>query len=94
MVFQHRQRSPIAIKDVKFRSVDEKGISRFMYWMKARDVPKYEPSFQKVFFTILMFLLHDLYLNNFYISVYPCLYIRLAIVSFTHIVRFIRILNE
>ena len=91
MALQHRQRSPIAIKDVKFRYVDEKGISRFMYWMKARDVPKYEPSFQKVGFT---FLLHDLYLDYFYISVYPCLYIRLAIVSSTHIVRFIRIMNE
>jgi hypothetical protein len=55
VALQHRQRSPVAIKDVKFRYVDEKGISRFMYWMKARDVPKYEPSFQKVGFTSLVF---------------------------------------
>ena len=58
MALQHRQRSPIAIKDVKFRYVDEKGISRFMYWMKARDVPKYEPSFQKVGFTCFSFMIY------------------------------------
>ncbi|KAF8203245.1 hypothetical protein BJ912DRAFT_1037699 [Pholiota molesta] len=42
-----RSRSPIAIKVAKAHYVDQTGVVRYMYWMKARSIPKYEPPFQK-----------------------------------------------
>jgi len=41
------ERSPIAVSTAKFHHIDEDGVARFAYWMKARDIPKYEASFQK-----------------------------------------------
>ena len=45
---QERSRSPIAIKLAKAHHVDKEGTVRYMYWMKARDIPHYEAPFQKV----------------------------------------------
>ncbi|KAF9056639.1 HotDog domain-containing protein [Panaeolus papilionaceus] len=42
-----RTRSPIAIKLAKAHHITKDGIVRYMYWMKARDIPKYEAHFQK-----------------------------------------------
>ncbi|KAF8807232.1 Thioesterase/thiol ester dehydrase-isomerase [Phlegmacium glaucopus] len=41
-----RTRSPIAIKRAKMLR-NEKGPVRYMFWMKARDIPKYEVHYQK-----------------------------------------------
>jgi len=41
-----RSKSPIAIKDAKYHT-NQDGTVRYMYWMKARDIPKYEAHFQK-----------------------------------------------
>jgi len=42
-----RSKSPIAIKCAKEHHVNQDGTIRYMYWMKARDIPKYEAHFQK-----------------------------------------------
>uniref|UniRef100_A0A8H7YAV0 Uncharacterized protein n=1 Tax=Psilocybe cubensis TaxID=181762 RepID=A0A8H7YAV0_PSICU len=44
---QERARSPIAIKSAKGPYVSSDGIERYVYWMKARDIPRYEAPFQK-----------------------------------------------
>ncbi|PPQ90418.1 hypothetical protein CVT25_014936 [Psilocybe cyanescens] len=44
---QERTRSPIALKSAKGPYVSKDGIERYMYWMKARDIPRYEAPFQK-----------------------------------------------
>ncbi|KAF9473305.1 hypothetical protein BDN70DRAFT_915646 [Pholiota conissans] len=51
-----RQRSPVAIKTAKSRHVDEAGVMRYMYWMKARSIPKYETPFQKASRSVIDFL--------------------------------------
>lgn len=42
-----RSKSPIAIKVALEGIVSKDGVKRYMYWMKARDIPKYEAPFQK-----------------------------------------------
>ncbi|KJA26000.1 hypothetical protein HYPSUDRAFT_36855 [Hypholoma sublateritium FD-334 SS-4] len=42
-----RVRSPIYVKLAKSHHIDKEGVVRYMYWMKVRDTPKYEPPFQK-----------------------------------------------
>ncbi|TFK20166.1 hypothetical protein FA15DRAFT_689268 [Coprinopsis marcescibilis] len=42
-----RARSPIAIKVAAEHEMSTEGIVRYMYWMKARSIPKYEAPFQK-----------------------------------------------
>ncbi|KIM48385.1 hypothetical protein M413DRAFT_62626 [Hebeloma cylindrosporum] len=42
-----RSRSPTAIKLAKAHHVNKDGTIRYMYWMKARDIPHYEAPFQK-----------------------------------------------
>lgn len=42
-----RLRSPIAIKRAREHDISEDGTVRYMYWMQARDIPKYEAPFQK-----------------------------------------------
>ncbi|KDR84802.1 hypothetical protein GALMADRAFT_217868 [Galerina marginata CBS 339.88] len=44
---EERARSPIAIKVAKGHHIDKEGAIRYMYWMKARDIPRYEAPFQK-----------------------------------------------
>jgi acyl-CoA thioesterase 8 len=46
--FQESSRRPIAIKVAKAHYVSKDGIVRYMYWMKARNIPQYEGPFQKV----------------------------------------------
>jgi acyl-CoA thioesterase II len=46
-LLSERSRSPIAVKLAKAHHVDKEGTVRYMYWMKARDIPKYEAPFQK-----------------------------------------------
>lgn len=45
--FVERSRSPIAIKPAAEHIVTSDGVITYMYWMKARSIPEYEPSFQK-----------------------------------------------
>lgn len=45
---RERTTSPIAVKVAKEYAPDKEGKLSFMYWMRARDIPKYEPAFQKV----------------------------------------------
>jgi len=42
-----RSKSPIAIKCAKEHHANQDGTIKYMYWMKARDIPKYETHFQK-----------------------------------------------
>ncbi|KAJ3764256.1 hypothetical protein EV360DRAFT_91304 [Lentinula raphanica] len=42
-----RRKSPIAIKSAKVHDVSSEGIIRYMYWMKAKNIPEYEAPFQK-----------------------------------------------
>ncbi|KAF9014982.1 thioesterase-like superfamily-domain-containing protein [Cyathus striatus] len=44
---QERNRSPIAIKRAKVHDISPDGTIRYMYWMQARNIPKYEAPFQK-----------------------------------------------
>lgn len=41
-------KSPIAIKRAKGHHVASDGTLVYMYWMQARNIPKYEAPFQKV----------------------------------------------
>jgi len=52
-----RQRSPIAVKAAKLHDVSEDGTVRYMYWMQAKNIPAYEPHFQKVS-NLIEFTLH------------------------------------
>ena len=45
---KERSRSPIALKIAAEHDTSKDGIVRYMYWMKARSIPKYETPFQKV----------------------------------------------
>lgn len=45
---KERTRSPIAIKLAKEHDIATDGTVSYMYWMQARDIPKYEAPFQKV----------------------------------------------
>ncbi|KAJ3718329.1 HotDog domain-containing protein [Lentinula raphanica] len=42
-----RRKSPIAIKSAKVHDISSEGIIRYMYWMKAKNIPEYEAPFQK-----------------------------------------------
>jgi len=42
-----QEQSPVTCNTAKFKHVDENGLARFLYWIKARNVPKYQASFQK-----------------------------------------------
>ncbi|KAH6917568.1 thioesterase-like superfamily-domain-containing protein [Coprinopsis sp. MPI-PUGE-AT-0042] len=44
---EERSRSPIALKVAAEHDTSKDGIVRYMYWMKARSIPKYETPFQK-----------------------------------------------
>lgn len=46
-VVTERARSPIALKVAADADISKDGVERYMYWMKARDIPKYEAAFQK-----------------------------------------------
>ncbi|KAF9459455.1 HotDog domain-containing protein [Collybia nuda] len=46
-IVYERTRSPIAIKRAKEHDVAADGTVSYMYWMQARDIPKYEAPFQK-----------------------------------------------
>jgi len=46
-MFQHRSMSPIAIRCAKAHDVGPEGTVRYMWWMKAKGIPKYEAPFQK-----------------------------------------------
>ncbi|TFK41346.1 thioesterase-like superfamily-domain-containing protein [Crucibulum laeve] len=46
-IVAERSRSPIAVKRAKEHHVTADGTVSYMFWMKARDVPKYETPFQK-----------------------------------------------
>jgi hypothetical protein len=48
LIVQERARSPIAVKLAKKLVATENKHAVHMYWMQARDIPKYEPPFQKV----------------------------------------------
>ncbi|KAK0456329.1 thioesterase-like superfamily-domain-containing protein [Armillaria borealis] len=52
-----RTRSPIAIKRAKEHEITADGSTRYMYWMKAKNIPQYEPHFQKC----ILAYLSDLY---------------------------------
>lgn len=52
---QDRTRSPIAVKAAIEHDVSKDGIIRYMYWMKARNIPEYEAPFQKVFSSLSLF---------------------------------------
>ncbi|KAK0473236.1 thioesterase-like superfamily-domain-containing protein [Armillaria novae-zelandiae] len=52
-----RTRSPIAIKRAKEHEITVDGSTRYMYWMKAKNIPQYEPHFQKC----ILAYLSDLY---------------------------------
>ncbi|KII93408.1 hypothetical protein PLICRDRAFT_87787 [Plicaturopsis crispa FD-325 SS-3] len=54
---RERTTSPIAVKVAKEYAPDKEGKLSFMYWMRARDIPKYEPAFQKC----ILSYLSDLY---------------------------------
>ncbi|KIL71016.1 hypothetical protein M378DRAFT_66805 [Amanita muscaria Koide BX008] len=43
----HRSISPIAIRCAKAHDVGPEGTVRYMWWMKAKGIPKYEAPFQK-----------------------------------------------
>ncbi|KAG6869180.1 hypothetical protein C0993_012279 [Termitomyces sp. T159_Od127] len=45
---KERMKSPIAIKRAKEHHVASDGTVVYMYWMQARNIPKYEAPFQKV----------------------------------------------
>ncbi|KAF8898391.1 thioesterase-like superfamily-domain-containing protein [Infundibulicybe gibba] len=57
-LIQERSKSPIAIKVAKEHEVSADGTVRYMYWMQARDIPKYEAPFQKC----ILSYISDLYL--------------------------------
>jgi len=46
-IVSERLRSPIAIKLAREHEISADGVIRYMYWMQARDIPKYEAPFQK-----------------------------------------------
>jgi len=46
-IVSERLRSPIAIKTAKIHEIAPDGTVLYMYWMQARDIPKYEAPFQK-----------------------------------------------
>jgi len=48
-----RAKGPIAIKRAKVHDVGPDGTIRYMYWMKAKGIPKYEAPFQKCILTYL-----------------------------------------
>ncbi|KAF8640400.1 hypothetical protein AX17_000069 [Amanita inopinata Kibby_2008] len=52
-----RKKSPIAIKRAKAHDIGADGTIRYMYWMKAKDIPRYETPFQKC----ILAYLSDLY---------------------------------
>lgn len=43
-----RRKSPIAVKTAKENDVTADGTVRYMHWMQAKNIPEYEPHFQKV----------------------------------------------
>nr|GAT49737.1 acyl-coenzyme A thioesterase 8 [Mycena chlorophos] len=53
-----RTRSPIAVKVALENDSLAGGATRHMYWLKARDIPKYEPHYQKC----ILAYMSDLYL--------------------------------
>ncbi|KAF7310640.1 DNA repair protein RAD14 [Mycena chlorophos] len=55
---QERTRSPIAVKVALENDSLAGGATRHMYWLKARDIPKYEPHYQKC----ILAYMSDLYL--------------------------------
>ncbi|KAK7058296.1 acyl-CoA thioesterase [Paramarasmius palmivorus] len=48
-----RRRSPIAIKQATSHEVSSSGVVRYSYWMKAKNIPKYEPHYQKCILSYL-----------------------------------------
>ncbi|GAW04709.1 DNA repair protein [Lentinula edodes] len=48
-----RRKSPIAIKIAKVHDTSVDGIVRYMYWMKAKNIPEYEAPFQKCILSYL-----------------------------------------
>ncbi|KAJ3797816.1 hypothetical protein GGU11DRAFT_816274 [Lentinula aff. detonsa] len=42
-----RRKSPIAIKSAKVHDISPDGVVRYIYWMKAKNIPEYEAPFQK-----------------------------------------------
>lgn len=46
-VIAERAKSPIAIKVAMDGELSPEGVERYMYWMKARSIPKYDAPFQK-----------------------------------------------
>ncbi|KAG7450251.1 uncharacterized protein BT62DRAFT_978490 [Guyanagaster necrorhizus] len=52
-----RTKSPIAIKRAKEHEITAEGSTRYMYWMKAKNIPQYEAHFQKC----ILAYLSDLY---------------------------------
>ncbi|KAF9535520.1 thioesterase-like superfamily-domain-containing protein [Crepidotus variabilis] len=46
-ILDQRKRSPIDVRLAKDHDISEGGVVRYMYWMKARNIPKYEAPFQK-----------------------------------------------
>lgn len=52
-----RSRSPIAVRIAGDHDIVGDGTARYMYWMKAKDIPRYEAAFQKC----ILSYLSDLY---------------------------------
>ncbi|EKM83445.1 hypothetical protein AGABI1DRAFT_32971 [Agaricus bisporus var. burnettii JB137-S8] len=48
-----RARSPIEIRIAKEDDIAEDGTVRYMYWMKARNIPNYDPPFQRCILSYL-----------------------------------------
>ncbi|ESK98474.1 acyl-coenzyme a thioesterase 8 [Moniliophthora roreri MCA 2997] len=48
-----RTRSPIAVKAATSHEVSRSGVVRYSYWMKAKNIPKYEPHYQKCILSYL-----------------------------------------
>jgi len=48
MCVQERSRSPIELRVAAEHETSSEGIVRYMWWMRARSIPKYEAPFQKV----------------------------------------------
>ncbi|KAK2462055.1 hypothetical protein APHAL10511_006518 [Amanita phalloides] len=48
-----KAKGPIAVKRAKGHDVSPDGTVRYMYWMKAKDIPRYEAPFQKCILSYL-----------------------------------------
>lgn len=77
---QERSRSPISVKAAKEHVVSKDGAVTYMYWMQARNTPKYDTPFQKACSLTLgplmacLTVIHQCilsYLSDLYLCVLP-----------------------